>query len=182
MRVIVLSLFVDQWLLILSRTFAMRGHEVLIVTNQEPHLGDSDHEDTLVRFRGFPNTRMLSIDTTLPELCDLLICGFMPSWTYRIKIVYMGWLRAAARVSLFCRNAHHSWNRHVFAEFEALAECPMLLKTSAFATEDFPPGSSLFRLKAHGSYFGPTPRQKALRDPATFERLNRKTSAPSART
>ena len=171
MRVIVLSLLMDQWLLMVSRTFAMRGHEVLIVTNPEPHLGDSDHEDTLIRFRGFPNTQMLPIDTTIPELCDLLICGFKPSWTYRIKVVYMGWLRAAARVSLVYRNAHNSWFRRVFAEFKAVAECPLLLKTSAFATEDFPPSTSLFRLKARGSYFGPTPRQKALCDPATLERL-----------
>jgi exostosin family protein len=171
MRVIVLSLLMDQWLLMVSRTFAMRGHEVLIVTNPEPCLGDSDHEDTLVRFRGFPNTRMLPIDTTIPDPCDLLICGFKTSWTHRIKIAYMGWLRAAARVSLVYRNAHHCWLRRVFAEFKALAECPLLLKTSTFATEDFPPGSSLFRLKARGSYFGPIPRQKALCDPATLERL-----------
>jgi len=171
MRVIVLSLLMDQWLLMATRTFAMCGHEVLIVTNPEPHLGDSDHEDALVRFRGFPNTRLLPIDTTTAEVCDLLICGFKPSWTLRTRTVYRGWLRSAARVSLVYRNAHHSWLRRVFAEFKAVAECPLLLKTSAFSTEDFPPGFSLFRLRARGSYFGPTPRQKALCDPATLERL-----------
>jgi len=171
MRVIVLSLLMDQWLLMVSRTFALRGHEVLIVTNPEPRLGDSDHEDSLVRFRGFPNTRLLPVDSTIPEPCDLLICAFKPGWTYRTKIVYREWLRVAVRVSLVYRNAHHCWLRRAFAEFRAVAECPLLLKTSAFATEDFPPGSSLFRLKARGSYFGPTPRQKALCEPATLERL-----------
>jgi hypothetical protein len=171
MRVTVLSLLMDQWLLMVSRTFAMRGHEVMIVTNPEPHLEDSDHEDSLLRFRGFPNTRLLPIESAIPEPCDLLICGFRPSWTDRKRIVYRGWLRLAARVSLVYRNAHRSWFRRVFTEFKAVAECPLLLKMSAFATEDFPPGSSLFRLKARGSYFGPTPRQKALCDPATLERL-----------
>jgi hypothetical protein len=38
MRVGVLSLLMDQWLLMASRAFAMCGHEVLIVTNPEPHL------------------------------------------------------------------------------------------------------------------------------------------------
>ena len=61
MRVVVLSLLMDQWLLMASRTFAMRGHEVLIVTNPHPYLGDSDHEDALVRFHGFPNTQLISI-------------------------------------------------------------------------------------------------------------------------
>jgi Exostosin family len=171
MRVIVLSLLMDQWLLMVSRTFAMRGHEVLIVTNPDAHVGDSDHEDSLVRFRGFPNTQLLPIDSTIPAPCELLVCGFKPNWTYRTKIVYREWLRVAVRVSLVYRNAHHSWLRRVLTEFKAVAQCPLLLKMSAFATEDFPPNSSLFRLKARGSYFGPVPRQKALCEPATLERL-----------
>jgi exostosin family protein len=161
----------DQWLLMVCRTFAMRGHEVLIVTNPNPHVGDSDHEDVLVRFRGFPNTRLLPIESTIPEPCDLLICGFKPSWTFRKGTVYPGWLRVAARVSLVYRNAHHSWFRRVLSEFKAIAQCPLLLKTSAFTTDDFPPSSSLFQLKARGSYFGPAPRQKALCEPATLELL-----------
>jgi hypothetical protein len=59
----------------------------------------------------------------------------------------------------------------VFSEFKAIAECPQLLKAVTLLTEDVPPRCSLFSLKARGSYFGPTPRQKALCEPAALALL-----------
>jgi hypothetical protein len=113
----------------------------------------------------------MPIDTSTPEICDLLICGFKPGWTHRTKIIYSRWLSSASRVSLVYRCAHRSWLRRMFSELKAIAECPQLLKASAFLTEDFPPRYSLFSLNARGSYFGPTPRQKALCEPAALALL-----------
>jgi hypothetical protein len=171
LRVSVISLLFDPRLLQITRSFARHGHEVTIITNPDPLSRDLDHQDTMTRFRGFPNTKLIPIDTGTPEACDLLVCGFRPAWTKLIQSAYGPWLEKAARIALVYRNARGEWLNRTWGEIKALWNCPALLNISAFTTDDFSPNTSLFRLLAKGSYIGPVLRQKALCDIQAFARL-----------
>jgi Exostosin family len=171
MRVSIISLLFDPRLLQIARSFSRHGHKVTIITTPDPLSRDLDHQDTMTQFRGFPNTKLIPIDTGRPEACDLLVCGFRPAWTNLINGAYGPWFEMAVKIALVYRSARGEWLNRTWGEIKALLNCPALLKISAFTTDDFSPSKSVFRLFAKGAYIGPVLRQKALCDTKAFARL-----------
>jgi hypothetical protein len=166
MRVAIVSLLFNQWLLLVGRAFATEGFEVLMITTIDPLVGDADHEDTMKRYKGFPNTSLLPIEFANPMHSDLLICGFRPGWSHRMQLLYDPWLQKTNDLALVYSNAKGEAAFRMATELKILSRWPSLFRTSRFTTDDFHPQSSVFSLFARGSYFGATFRQPALCDEA----------------